>query len=133
MDYEEIHKQTCSVKKQRTKEFQEALEKQSRESGRQEQELRKEGKQGGAWSKVHSTHKRCLLKGILYCSRCGRYSIGKVEGRAVECTGPPSTSFQKAQLKKLSEGRHPVRGAVSWPDGSSSVQRGVPVRIDRYQ
>ena len=132
ISFEQISKVIKNSKKLKSKEFEDALEKQSTASLKSEPIVERQGQQAGAWSRVHGTHRRCLLNGILYCSRCGKYSIGKVEGLAETCTGAPTSSFQKAQLKKLSEGRHPVRGALTWPDGTSSALRCTPVRIDRY-
>ena len=38
----------------------------------------------------------------------------------------------KAQLKQLLNGHHPMRGAETWPDGSSTRLSFRPIKIDRF-
>ena len=85
---------------------------------------------GGAYASIHSSHKRAMLNQIIFCTKCGLYCINKAEGLRMQCRGPPKNNYGKAQLKKLLSGKHPVRGAVSWPDGSDAKVTYRPIRLD---
>ena len=85
-----------------------------------------------AWDKIHSSHRRALVNDIVYCIKCGKYGIKKVEGLSSQCTGMPTNDFGRAQLKKFNDGIHLVRNALSWPDGTSSAIKFEPIRLDTY-
>ena len=127
-DYEKVTAATRALKAAKTSEFLEVSSRQSAISLRSEPRLETAKPQAGAWSKVHPTHKRVLLNGILYCRICGLSSINKIEGLAESCNGEPKNSCGRAQFKKLNEGKHPVRGALTWPDGSSSSIAFSPIQ-----
>ena len=77
-------------------------------------------------------HKRTIVNHIVFCIKCRRYCINKAEGLSVPCRGCPTDRFGKAQLKKLPNDRHPVRGATSWPDGSDAHGTYKPIRLDVF-
>ena len=84
-----------------------------------------------AWSKIHTSHKRNMVGGVVYCRRCGYFRINKAVGLAKPCRGKPMYSAE-AILRKLNNGQHPVPGAPEWPDGTSAKSRLRPTAIDRY-
>ena len=133
-DYDEVNKVANEEKRHKAEKFHEVSRQQSHVSIRTEPQVEEGGsqKQGGAWANVHPTHKRYLLNGILFCARCGKYSIAKTEGLAIECPGQPYNSYGRVQLKKLLNGQIPIRSAETWPDGSSARVRYTPIEIDRF-
>ena len=86
-----------------------------------DQKLTEEPSTGGTWARLHHTHRRALVNGIMYCEKCGQFAIKKVEGLADPCNGKPLNNYGVAQLKKLNRGMHPVRGALTWPDGTNTT------------
>lgn len=86
----------------------------------------------GAWTKIHSSHRRNLVGGIVYCRKCGAFAINKAISLSKQCQGQPPHNAARAQLKKLEEGRNPLRDKAPWPDGSEHTARFRPTPIDRY-
>lgn len=82
--------------------------------------------------RIHLSHRRALVNSIQFCIKRGLYSIIIVEGLATQCKGRPSNNYGRAQLKKLLDGKHPVRCAVTWRDGSSALIRHKPRRLDIF-
>ena len=86
----------------------------------------------GALDRVHESHRRMMTNQIVVCRHCGLYALNKAEGLAKPCLGRPANNFGRCQLRKLLEGRNPIRGAVAWPDGSHIRVQFKPVRLDIY-
>ena len=59
---------------------------------------------GGAYGSIHLSHKRVMLNQIVFCTTCGLSCINKAEGLKLQCRGPPTNNYGKAQLKKLLTG-----------------------------
>ena len=125
----EVNKFVSASTKIRKLNFQEFTAKQSAISLQTEQKI-SVGEASGAWGRIHHSHSRALVNGVCYCTRCGQFAIKKVEGLASVCTGRPLNSYGRAQLKKLNGGKHPVRGALTWPDGTHSAVVFKPRRLD---
>ena len=84
----------------------------------------------GALDRIHESHRRMMTNQFVFCRACGLYALKKSEGLSKQCKGIPINNFGKAQLKKLLEGRCPVRGAETWPDGSHVRIRYRPICLD---
>ena len=105
----------------------------AKSAGHIDQEVKLAVNEGsGAFDRVHTSHKRAMVNQIVFCIKCGLYCINKADGLSVQCRGCPTNSFGKAQLKKLLNGRHPVRGATTWPDGSDAHRTYKPIRLDVF-
>jgi hypothetical protein len=129
LDYHAVADAVASTAKQRKLRFQEHLARQSQVSiaiGKQFTPM--DG--AGAWSRIHASHRRALVNDICDCVRCGLFCINKAQGLAQVCTGRPMHSCGRAQLKKLNNGRNPIRGATEWPDGTHISVSFKPKRLD---
>ena len=75
---------------------------------------------GDAWAKGH----RLLEVGndLIFCGRCGAYSVGRVNHLYNLCPGAPWSATARNAKNRLHEGLHPVSG----------VFLGVPVPLVRF-
>ena len=141
-DYEDVKAATESVKKLKKNEYEDHLTKQSAVSLAAEQRMsevkvkdkdepvHREGQ--SAWSRIHPSHRRALVNKIIYCTKCGCFAVNKAIKLAEVCTGIPTHNAAKAQLKKLNEGRNPIPNSSTWPDGTNSLVRFRPIKLDRF-
>ena len=131
IDFETIKVAATEAKRARRSSFVEFTSRQSRTSLGSERQFAPHQSEG-VRSQVHESHTRALVGDIIFCIKCGKFSIKKVEGLANRCSGAPAHSCGRAQLKKMLKGHHPVRGALSWPDGSDISIIHRPFRLDHF-
>jgi hypothetical protein len=80
---------------------------------------------------VHPSHRRMLLRNILFCKRCGYWSSKKTQRLSSECNLAPPHSDGKAKLKRMMEGFHPDRNVQAWNDGLSTSINVKPIGLDQ--
>ena len=70
------------------------------------------------WGRIHHTHRRCVIKDMLFCRRCGKWTTTRLsevlrkpcEGRAQE--------QQKHRLTRMCAGLDPLNSVKAWADGT---------------
>ena len=102
IDYDAVREATGEVKKRRRLEYETTVAKQPRID--QTVQLTTQSSRGG-WGNIHGSHRRAMVNQIIFCYKCGLYSVNKAEGLAQQCKGQPANSFGRAQLKKLTNGK----------------------------
>ena len=68
--------------------------------------------------RVDRTHLFYSLRNILFCDRCGYWSMKRPRMLAQPCPGQPRDG-QQNMLRRMRGGFHPDR--ASWPDGTSGI------------
>ena len=79
---------------------------------------------------VHTSHRRMLLRNILFCKRCGYWSSKKTQKLSTECRLVPPHSDGRAKLKRMLDGYHPDRTVQAWSDGLSTAIKVKPINLD---
>ena len=79
---------------------------------------------------VHPSHRRMLLRNILFCKRCGYWSSKKTQKLSSECKIAPPHSDGRAKLKRMMDGYHPDRNVRAWNDGLSTAIKVRPIGLD---
>ena len=69
--------------------------------------------------KVHASHRLAYHRGILFCTKCGSYTIKIVRGLKAECTMRVSCSQKERDLKSMLQGEPP--NGKEWPTEDSEV------------
>ena len=81
---------------------------------------------------IHPTHKARVSKGVLWCGRCGSYSVNRVDKLGRACKSP--TVVGKANRNRLAAGHRP-QNLRAWPDygdGANERDRGACARCHLY-
>jgi hypothetical protein len=86
--------------------------------------------EGGAYSKIHASHRRVSIKQIVFCKTCGCWMANKIQKLSQPCQGAPTTSGVKGALKRMLKGIHPDSKVKQWPDGTDSRQAAPLVNLD---
>ena len=74
-------------------------------------------------SEVHPTHRKRLLRNIVFCKLCGYWSSKKTQKLSEKCLLAPPHSDGRAKLKGMLDGYHPDRNVRAWNDGLSTRSR----------
>ena len=82
--------------------------------------------QEGKWGRVHHSHRRALVKGMVFCKACGKYAAVKTIALARACRGKPPPNGGISKLRRMCSGLHPELRTTEWPDGSSTA---IPARV----
>ena len=72
-------------------------------------------------AKVHASHRLAYLRGILFCTKCGCYTIKIVRGLKAECRLKPSCVQQERGLNCMLQGEPPH--GLPWPTEETEVPR----------
>ena len=80
---------------------------------------------------VHPSHRRMLLRNILFCKRRGYWSSKKTQKLSSECKLAPQHNDGKAKLKRMIDGYHPDRTVRTWNDGLSTAIKVKPISLDQ--
>ena len=64
---------------------------------------------------IHSSHKLCIFKGVVFCNTCGSLSRRRKLGNLGKQCEPP-LDYGRNNLKRLKEGRTPHAGMQHWPE-----------------
>ena len=70
--------------------------------------------------KVHASHRLAYHRGILFCTKCGSYTVKIVRGLKAECRMKPSDVQKDRVLKSMLRGK-PPSGMTEWPTEVSEV------------
>ena len=73
--------------------------------------------------KVHGSHRLAYLRGILFCTKCGCYTIKIVRGLKAECKLKPSCVQQQRGLNSMLQGQTPH--GLEWPTEETEVPRSI--------
>lgn len=65
-------------------------------------------------AELHPTHHLAWYRGLLFCCKCGDYASGKVLILTHECQGRPPNPVQKGSLRRLLQGKVPIKN-FKWP------------------
>ena len=84
-----------------------------------------------SWDRVHSSHRRALVKNVLFCCKCGYWMTNKSQALTYTCKGVPQHSDGRAKLKRLMSGLHPGRKVLLWPDGTCTATPTPPIYLDQ--
>ena len=79
---------------------------------------------------VHISHRKMLLRNILFCRTCGYWSSKKTQKLSEACILAPPHSDGRAKLKRMMDGYHPDRGIKAWNDGLSTAIKVKPISLD---
>ena len=79
---------------------------------------------------VHTSHRKMLLRNILFCRTCGYWSSKKTQKLSEACILAPPHSDGRAKLKRMMDGYHPDRGIKAWNDGLSTAIKVKPISLD---
>ena len=71
-------------------------------------------------SEVHPSHRKMLLRSIVFCKKCGYWSSKKTQKLSDPCLNEPQHSDGRAKLKRMTDGYHPDRKLKQWVDGLST-------------
>jgi hypothetical protein len=83
-----------------------------------------------AWGRIHGSHRRMIVRNLIFCRRCGYWTSMKITTRlSGECKGD-MTHAVKHRLKRMRNGYHPVHSALFWPDGSSTAEPSKVLALD---
>ena len=63
---------------------------------------------GNFLSRAHPSHTLSVLEGVVWCGRCGAYSVEKMVGLARPCPGHPTTPSSARRLQLLRGGEVPA-------------------------
>ena len=72
-------------------------------------------------SGVHPSHRKMLLRSIVFCKKCGYWSSKKTQKLSAPCQNEPQHSDGRAKLKRMLDGYHPDRTLKEWNDGLSTA------------
>jgi hypothetical protein len=72
------------------------------------------------WDTIHQSHTRYQLGDLVFCNRCGYWSIDRLQKLNEECRGKPPHNDQKAKLKRMCAGLHPDRKVTHWRNGADA-------------
>ena len=85
-------------------------------------EVQDGGLVSGSWGRIHTSHRRMILKDYIFCMRCGLWSQLRLSSALLhECSGTTSRGTS-SRLKRMLGGYHPVASVVTWPDGSPTSE-----------
>ena len=65
-------------------------------------------------AELHPSHHLAWNRGLIFCCKCGHYGAGKVVRLTQECQMKPPNQVQKGRLRRLLQGRVPIKGFI-WP------------------
>ena len=85
----------------------------------------------GKWANIHSSHRRSLVGGMVFCRACGKWAAIKTLALARPCEGIPRPHGGLSRLRRMMSGHHPELTASTWPDGSATAQRVRVLELDR--
>jgi len=69
------------------------------------------------WDKVHHTHSRWLVGGIVFCRHCGYWMTTGIQKLSQPCPRAPRNHCVLMQKKRMLNGQHPDYRARKWPSG----------------
>lgn len=95
-------------------------------------EFEKEAQEAASygWGRIHKSHRRYILKDLVFCAKCGFWSSTRVSSKLqAACSGfcPTGTAHR---LKRMRGGMHPLRSMQFWPDGTSTDCKSVVRALD---
>jgi len=65
-------------------------------------------------AELHPTHHLAWQRGLIFCCKCGYYGAGRVVRLTQECRMKPPNLVQKGRLRRLLQGKVPIKG-FTWP------------------
>ena len=72
---------------------------------------------GHVWDRIHPSHKRWMIGGLVFCRDCGYWMCGAIHKLRDPCIRAPANSTNRYQRDRMLNGMHPDRRARKWPSG----------------
>ena len=81
-------------------------------------------------SEVHPSHRKMLIRNIVFCNKCGYYGSRKAQQLIEPCRNEPQHSDGRAKLKRMLDGYHPDRNVKEWNGGLSTAMKVAVICLD---
>ena len=81
-------------------------------------------------SEVHPTHRKMLIRNIVFCKKCGYWSSKKAQKLSEPCRNEPQHSDGRAKLKIMLDGFHLDRSMKTWNGGLSTETKVAVICLD---